>query len=216
MNKKKIRFGFVLLALLIFCFDTSLPAKKSKINFFLNLSTGNFTAFTYGAGADIKIYKIFSIKPSIDFTSIGGRILYLDALLKIRSSKRIKPFFSIGVLDYYFKGNNRHDNDAIKSITFGFGFDFYSKKGKYNTSLGLKIARTDETSFPIVYLNLIFVSLWKTKRLWKRMDEGKNDFFIDKFILFDGLPVYFFYLHVIYFFQPPSHEGTKKYKGGLF
>lgn len=161
MNKMKIRFGFVLLVLLILSFDTSLSAKNSKINFFLNLSSGNFTAFTYGAGANIKIYKIFSLKPSIDFTSIGGRILYLDALLKIRSSKKIKPFLTIGVLDYYFKGNNQHDSDAIKSITFGFGFDFYSKKDKYNTSLGLKIASTDGTSFPIVYLNLIFLSLWE-------------------------------------------------------
>ncbi len=92
MNKMKIRFGFVLLVLLIFSFDTSLSAKNSKINFFLNLSSGNFTAFTYGAGADIKIYKFISIKPSIDFTSIGGRILYLDTVLKMRSPKKINSF----------------------------------------------------------------------------------------------------------------------------
>lgn len=159
MNKMKIKFGFVVFLLFMVCFNTSLSAKNNNFKLFLNLSTGGFKAFAFGAGAELKIAKFASIKPSIDVPTPGGRIIYFDAVFTIKTSKKLKPFFTIGYLDYYFEGNDRYDRDEVKSITFGFGIDFYSKKDKAGSSLVIRIASSEGTSFPIIYLNLIFLRL---------------------------------------------------------
>jgi hypothetical protein len=159
VNKMKIKYGFIVFLLLMVCFNTSLSAKDKTFKLFLNLSTGGFKAFAFGAGAELKISKFASIKPSIDLTTHGGRIIYFDTVFTVKSSKKLKPFFTIGYLDYFFEGSDRYDRDEVKSITFGFGIDFYSKKDKAGSSLGIRIASADGTSFPIIYLNLILLRL---------------------------------------------------------
>jgi hypothetical protein len=159
MNKMMIKHGFIVFLLLMVCFNTSLSAKDNNFRLFLNLTTGSFKAFAFGAGAELKIYKFASIKPSIDLPTNGGRIIYLDAVFTFNSTKRLIPFFTIGYLDYFFKGNDRYDRDEVKSITFGFGINFYSKKDKAGSSLGIRIANAEGTSFPIIYLNLVLFRL---------------------------------------------------------
>jgi len=159
MKKMKIKYGFIVFLLLMACFNPSLSAKDNNLKFFLNLTTGSFKAFAFGAGAELKIYKFVSIKPSIDLPANGGRIIYFDTVFTLKSSKKLKPFFTVGYLDYYFEGNASYDRDEVKSITFGFGVNFYSKKDKAGSSLGVKIANADGTSFPIIYLNLVLFRL---------------------------------------------------------
>ncbi len=72
---------------------------------------------------------------------------------------RLKLFFTVGYLDYYFEGNDRHDRDEVKSFTFGGGIQFRSKKDKDGASLGVRIATADGTSFPIIYLSFNFLRL---------------------------------------------------------
>ena len=159
MNKMMIKYGFIVFLLLMVCFNTSLSAKDKKFKLFLNLSTGGFKAVAFGAGAELKIAKFASIKPSIDVPTHGGRIIYFDTVFTVKSSKKLKPFFTIGYLDYYFEGNDRYDRDEVKSITVGFGVNFYTKKDIAGSSLGIRIAFAEETSFPIIYLNLILLRL---------------------------------------------------------
>jgi hypothetical protein len=159
MNKMKIKYGFILFLLFMVRFNTPLSAEGKNINFFLNISTGSLKAFTFGAGAELRIYKSVSIKPSIDVPTTGGRIYYLDAVFTFKTSKRLKPFLTMGYLDYYFAGSSRHDRDEVKCFTFGFGINFYSKNDKTGSSLGVKIAKTEGTSYPIVYCNLILLRL---------------------------------------------------------
>jgi len=158
MNKMKIRCGFILFLLLIVGLNTSLSAEKKNINLFLNMSNANFETFAFGAGVELNFNKFFSIKPSFDLTTIGGRIFYLDAVFNIKTSKRLKPFFTIGYLDYYLKGNS-HDTDAVKSVTYGLGIKFFSKKGKASSSLGVRFAGAEGISIPIIYFNLILLRL---------------------------------------------------------
>jgi hypothetical protein len=158
MTKTKIRLGAVLFVILILSVGTPLSAKDDTIKLFLNLTTGNFSAFVVGGGAEIKVYKFFSVKPSVDLPTTGGRILYLDGVLRPKSSGRIKPYLSFGYLDYFFKGNDRYDSDEVKGFTFGGGLDFHTKKGKYNSSLGVKFGRAEDTGFVLFYLNLGLVT----------------------------------------------------------
>ena len=161
MYKDKKKFGFVIFFLLILTLFPSLSAKEkdTALNFFLNMTTGTFEAFAFGGGVDINFYKFFSIRPSIDLSTTGGRIIYVDSVFAATATKRIKPFFTVGYFDYYFKGSNRHDRDAIKSITFGVGINFYSKKEKWTSSLGVRFFREDETSYPLFYLNFVLFKL---------------------------------------------------------
>ena len=159
MNKMRIKYSFILFLLLIVSFNTSLSAEGKNLKLFLNISTGAFKALAFGAGAELRIYKSFSIKPSMDFTTIGGRIYYLDAVFTLKTSKRLKPFFTVGYLDYYFEGSSSHDRDAVKSVTFGFGIDSFSENGKSGFSLGVRFASSEETIFPIIYCNLILLRL---------------------------------------------------------
>ena len=101
MNKMKLKYGFILFLLLMVRFNTTLSAGDNNFKLFLNISTGSFKAFAIGAGAELKIYKFASIKPSIDLPIISGRIIYLNTVFTFNSSKKLKPFFTIGYLDYY-------------------------------------------------------------------------------------------------------------------
>jgi hypothetical protein len=48
---------------------------------------------------------------------------------------------------------------GFNTSTFGLGIDFYSnKKNKTGSSLGVRFARSEGNSFPIIYCNLIL--LW--------------------------------------------------------
>lgn len=154
MTKTKIRFGIILLVLILFSAAASLPAKEGRFKFFLNVSTGNFSGFLFGGGVEIKVYKSFSFKPSVDFPTNGGRILYFDGVYRPGSKGRMKPYFTFGYFDYSFGGSSRYDSDEVRSFNFGGGVDFYSKKGKYQSSLGIKFGRAEEHSYAIFYLHL--------------------------------------------------------------
>jgi hypothetical protein len=159
MNKIKIKSSFILLFLLMVGFNTSLSAKGDRFKLFFNLSTGGFKAFTFGAGAELKLLPSLSLRPSVDMVINGGRIFYFDAVLSPKSSKKLQPFFTVGYLDYYFEGSDRHDRDEVKSFTVGGGIHFPSKKKNGGASLGVRIATADGSAFPIIYLSLNFLRL---------------------------------------------------------
>ncbi|MCP4218255.1 MAG: hypothetical protein GY765_26705 [bacterium] len=155
----KTRIAWLLLVLFTLGLSTSLPAKEKKVGIFLNLTTGTFNAFALGAGVKVNIFKSISIKPGIDITGSGGRILHLDAIVAPNSSGRLRPFFSIGIFDYSFKGDWDHDSDAIRSLAFGLGLDFYSKKDTHTASVGIKLIREDDQTYPLFFVNFIFFNL---------------------------------------------------------
>ena len=152
MNKIKMKYGFILFLSLIVGFNTSLSAKGNNLNLFLELSTTGL-----GGGVELKLYNNVSLRSSLDMPGFeGGLFFNIDGVYTTYTSKIVKPFFTIGYFDYYFKGNSRYDNDAIKSFTFGLGIKFYTKKNKASAAAGVKIATAEDASFPIIYCDFIF------------------------------------------------------------
>ena len=159
MKKIKFKYGFILLFLLIVSFNTPLSAKGKNLKLFFDITTYAFEDFAFGGGAELRLNKFVSIKSTFDFTGPGGRIICLDGVFTFNTPIRLKPFFTIGYFDYFFKGNQSHDRDAIKSFTFGIGIDFNSKNDKSGVSLGVRFASSEGTTSGYFYCSLVLLKL---------------------------------------------------------